>query len=58
VIHNIGTGGLMAEFPVELVRGRAVELTLITRAGSLTLEGRVAWTAAGEGHVRPGVAFG
>jgi|GEM_PF-3533698 len=58
MVHNIGTGDLMAEFPVELGRGRAVELTLITRAGSLTLEGRVVWTAAGEGHVRPGVAFG
>jgi len=58
VVRNLGAGGLMAEFPGELGRGRAVDLTLETRAGPLTLDGRVVWTAAGEGHVRHRVAFG
>jgi len=56
-VRNIGRGGLMAEFPVELVPGSFVDLTLYTQNGSREEAGRVVWVACTEGTVRHGLAF-
>ena len=56
-VRNIGAGGLMAEFPVQMVPGSAMRLLLQTRGGPLTEEGQVVWTAVTPGAVRHGVAF-
>jgi hypothetical protein len=45
-VWNIGRGGLMAEFPVELVPGSQVTLTFHTRNGFLLETGRVVWAAS------------
>jgi hypothetical protein len=56
-VRNIGRGGLMAEFPVELVSGSFVDLTLHTQNGPLAEAGRVVWVACSGGTVRHGLAF-
>ncbi|HEX9899789.1 MAG TPA: PilZ domain-containing protein [Candidatus Methylomirabilis sp.] len=56
-VRNIGRGGLMAEFPVELVPGSQVNLTLHTRNGFLQETGRVVWAATTGGTIRHGMAF-
>jgi hypothetical protein len=56
-VRNIGRGGLMAEFPVELVPGSFVDLTLHTQNGLLEETGRVVWVACTGGTVRHGLAF-
>ncbi len=58
LVRNIGARGLMAELPIEVTRGTPVALTLETRAGPLALDGRVVWTAIGEGRVQHGMIFG
>jgi len=57
VVRTIGTGGLMAEFPVKMVPGRTMGLVLRRRHGPLTVRGRVVWTSATRGKVRHGFAF-
>ncbi|MFI5339949.1 MAG: PilZ domain-containing protein [Candidatus Methylomirabilales bacterium] len=57
VVRSVGAGGLMAEFPVQILPGSAVGLVLQTRHGPLTVEGRVVWTSAIGGKVRHGFAF-
>ncbi len=47
----------MAEFPVQMVSGSTLGLTLQTPWGPLEVEGRVVWTAVAQGKVRHGVAF-
>ncbi len=47
----------MAEFPVELVSGSFVDLTLHTQNGLLEEAGRVVWVASTGGTVRHGLAF-
>lgn len=54
---NVGGGGLMAEFPVDMAPREAVSLVLETRRGPLEVDGRVVWTAAANGKIRHGVAF-
>lgn len=56
-VRNIGRGGLMAEFPVELVSGSFVDLTLHTRNGLQEEAGRVVWVACAGATVRHGLAF-
>jgi hypothetical protein len=56
-VRNIGRGGLMAEFPVQLVLGSQVTLTLHTRNGFLQETGRVVWAARTGGTIRHGMAF-
>jgi hypothetical protein len=56
-VRNIGRGGLMAEFPVELVSGSFVDLTLDTRNGLQEEAGRVVWVACAGATVRHGLAF-
>ncbi len=57
VVRNVSRGGLLAEFPVELVVGSEVEFTLETPQGSLPETGRVAWAIASGDTVRHGIAF-
>ena len=57
VARNVGAGGLMAEFPVQLSPGSAVDLVLQRRHGPLVVEGRVVWTLTSAGLVRHGFAF-
>jgi hypothetical protein len=56
-VRDIGAGGLMAEFPVEMAPRSAIWLRLQTRRGPLEMEGRVVWTAAAQGTIQHGVAF-
>ena len=56
-VRNIGRGGLMAEFPVELVTGSFVDLTLHTQNGLQEEAGRVVWINRTGGTVRHGLAF-
>lgn len=54
---NISCGGLMAEFPLQMVPGSMLGLTLKTPWGPLGLEAKVVWTVVAEGKIRHGVAF-
>ena len=56
-VRDIGDGGLMAEFPVQMPCGSAMGLVLQTRRGPLSVEGRVVWTAATQEMTRHGIAF-
>jgi CheY-like chemotaxis protein len=56
-VRDVGRGGLMAEFPVVLVPGSLVRLTLQTRQGLLEELARVVWVKTAEGTVRHGFAF-
>ena len=54
---NISCGGLMAEFPVQMVSGSMLGLTLKTPWGPLALEAKVVWTVVAEGKILHGVTF-
>jgi CheY-like chemotaxis protein len=56
-IRDIGRGGVMAEFPVEVVPGSQLRLILQTRTGPLDRPGTVVWTKTLEGTVQHGIAF-
>jgi CheY-like chemotaxis protein len=55
--RNVSAGGLLAEFPVVLVPGSLVRLTLQMREGLREEMGRVVWVKAAGGLVRHGFAF-
>ncbi|HSC72224.1 MAG TPA: response regulator [Candidatus Methylomirabilis sp.] len=57
IVRNVSRGGLLAEFPVELVLGSRVDLTLETPQGPLPETGRVVWAVAFGGVVRHGIGF-
>ncbi len=57
LVRNVSRGGLLAEFPVELVLGSRVELTLATPQGPHPETGRVTWASASGDTVRHGIAF-
>ena len=57
IVRSIGAGGLMAEFLVQMVPGRAIGLVLQRRHGPLIVHGRVVWTSASEGRICHGFAF-
>ncbi len=57
VVRNLSRGGLLAEFPVELVVGSEVEFTLETPRGALPETGRVVWESASGDLVHHGIAF-
>jgi len=57
MVRDIGRGGVMAEFPVELVPGSQLRLILHTRTGPLDRAGTVVWTKSQEGCVQHGIAF-
>ncbi len=56
-VHNLGGGGLRADFPVRLAPGSLVALTLQTHQGPLALTGEVAWTGAPGPQIAHGIAF-
>ncbi len=56
-VRNIGEGGLMAEFPVWIVPGSVVHLTLQTPQGPVALTGEVAWAGPPGPRVGHGIAF-
>ena len=57
MIRNVGRGGLMAEFVIQLVPGSLVDLTLHTRDGLREETARVVWRKATRGVVQHGFAF-
>jgi hypothetical protein len=57
MVRSIGVGGILVEFPVEVLPGSTLRMTIQTALGPLELEGRVVWTAATRGVIRHGVAF-
>lgn len=57
IVRNVSCGGLMAEFPLHLVSGCTVDLTLQTPWGPLELEGKVVWSASAKEQTHHGVAF-
>ncbi len=57
IVRNVSRGGLLAEFPVELVLGSRVELTLETPQGPHPETGRVVRAIASGDVVRHGIAF-
>ncbi len=57
MVRNLSRGGLLAEFPVELVLGSRVELTLETPQGPHPETGRVVRAIASGDVVRHGIAF-
>jgi CheY-like chemotaxis protein len=56
-VRDIGRGGLMAEFPVTLVPGSLVQISLDTLSGPIQDTGRVVWASKGKRAVRHGLAF-
>jgi len=57
IARHVGAGGMMLEFPVELMRGTFLRVVLATVQGPLEVEGKVVWTGAHEGVIRHGLAF-
>jgi hypothetical protein len=57
MVRNVGAGGLMAEFPRQLIQDSAVDLLLQTRRGHVSVAARIVWVAPANGTVRHGCAF-
>lgn len=57
LVWNIGGGGLMAKFPVQIVPGGVVDLVLQTRTGPLAVNGQVAWAEPPGTQIGHGIAF-
>ncbi len=57
MVRNIAAGGVLAEFPVQMVPGSVVDLVLQTRRGPRGMEGKVVWTSAVQGKIHHGIAF-
>ncbi len=57
MIRNIGHGGLLAEFALQLLPGSVVDLTLHTRNGPREETARVVWRKVAWGVVLHGFAF-
>lgn len=55
--RSVSAGGLVVEFPVEVVRGTVMRLTLQTRRGPLDVEGRIVRTALNGRVVRHELTF-
>jgi hypothetical protein len=55
--RHIAAGGLMVEFPVEVVPGSTLRVLLETRQPTREVEGKVVWTAAIANTIRHGVCF-
>jgi len=53
----IREGGLMLEFPMEVVRGTPLRVVLQTPQGPLEVKGEIVWTALHDGVIRHGLTF-
>ncbi|HXZ43432.1 MAG TPA: PilZ domain-containing protein [archaeon] len=56
-VRNVGAGGLMAEFPRQLIQDSTVDLLLQTGRGHVSVAARIVWVAPANGTVRHGCAF-
>ena len=57
MVRHIAAGGLMVEFPVEVVPGSTLRIHLETRQTAREMTGKVVWTAADGDTIRHGVSF-
>ncbi len=57
MVRNVSGGGLMAEFPVQIVPGTVMALVLQTRHGPLPVTGQIAWADPPGEAIRHGIAF-
>jgi hypothetical protein len=57
MVRSIGAGGMLVEFPVEVLPGSILRMTLQTALGPLELKSRVVWTATCRGIIRHGLVF-
>lgn len=57
VVRYTAVGGLMAEFPVEVVPGSTLRVLFQTRQRSLEVEGKVVWTTVNKNTIRHGLSF-
>ncbi len=57
MVRYLSEGGLMVEFPVELMRGTRVRVALPTVQGSLEVAGNIVWTVPHGRVIRHGLAF-
>ena len=57
IVRNVSAGGMMVEFPVELVPGTGLDLALLTQNGPVEVEAQTVWATASQGTVRHGLAF-
>jgi hypothetical protein len=57
MVRYLSEGGLMVEFPVELMRSTSVRVVLPTFQGLVEVEGRIVWTTAHGTVIQHGVAF-
>ncbi len=57
VVLYIAAGGLMVEFPVEVVSGSTLRVLFQTRRGPREVEGKVVWTAVDRSTIRHGLSF-
>jgi hypothetical protein len=53
----VGAGGLMLEFPVEIVKGSFLRVVLQATQGPVEVEGEIVWTTFHDGIVRHGLSF-
>lgn len=53
----VSEGGMMVEFPVEIVRGTVLRVILSTAQGPLEVTGEVVWATVHGGVVQHGLAF-
>ena len=57
IVRSLGIGSMLVEFPVEVLPGSLLRVTVQTALGPLELEGRVVWTTATGRVIRHGLAF-
>ena len=57
IVRSLGIGSMLVEFPVEVLPGSVLRVTVQTAFGPLEIEGRVVWTAATGSIIRHGLAF-
>ena len=57
IVRSVGSGGMLAEFPLEVPVGSVMHVVLQRQRGPVEIECRVAWTARAGVVIRHGLAF-
>ena len=57
MVRNVSTGGLMAEFALQVVGGSGLDLLLQPGHALVDVEARIVWTASSNGMIRHGCVF-